>query len=107
MGVEGPTMGPRPGVHPLVVETDRVVLGVSLGGEARLVELRDGSVEVSGWAPHDLEAIDGAQAREGRRLLSRYEDREGTAWRADSPWHVSRFAPVAGPPAGEAQAALT
>ena len=99
--VEGPTVGPRPGVHPLVVETGRVVLGVALGSDARLVVLRDGRIEVSDWVLHDLDAVEAAQAREGRRLLSRDEDREGSAWHVASPWHVSRFAPAPETVAGE------
>ena len=108
--VEGPLVDPHEGVHALVVETDRVVIGVANRTAARLVELRDGAVTVRPWDRHDLTAIDAAQAAAGRRLVTRWADRAGAPWQAESPWHVSCFerpdaeaAPASQPAADQAQ----
>lgn len=96
--VEGPTIGPQaaPGATPLVVEIDRVVLGVSVGGDlasARLLTFRDGAVANDPWVPHDLDDLDARQAVAGRRLLRRCEDRSGRPFTPTSTWHVSTYGP--------------
>jgi hypothetical protein len=96
--IEGPTGGPTgPGPEVLVVEVDRVVLGVSTGGEARLVVIVDGAASVRPWVAHSLTDLDAEQRRAGRELVTRTEDRSGTPFTTASPWHVSTYRAAAPP----------
>lgn len=93
--VEGPTIAPVGGrTIPLVVEPDRVVLGVCGADDtgARLLILREGSVANEAWVAHDLEVLDARHEAGGRRLARRSEDRTGRPFGASSTWHVSVYA---------------
>jgi hypothetical protein len=93
--IEGPTRepaGPDPVV--LVVEVDRVVLGVCSHAGARLVVIADGSASVLPWVTHSLQDLDAEQRRAGRELVTRTEDRSGTPFTPASPWHVSTYRPA-------------
>lgn len=93
--IEGPTCDPSgPGPVVLVVEVDRVVLGVSSPGDARLVVIVDGSVSVRPWVTQSLPDLDAEQRRAGRELMTRTEDRSGTPFTPASPWHVSTYRPA-------------
>jgi hypothetical protein len=91
--IEGPTVDPGGTTPvPLVVESDRVVLGVHDRHGAALLTFRDGSVRVARWMRHDLAELDARQAAAGRRLVRRTEDRAGRAFTDTSAWHVSEYA---------------
>jgi hypothetical protein len=93
--IEGPTCGPtEPGPVVLVVEVDRVVLGVSSPGGARLVVIVDGAASVRPWVTHSLGDLDDEQRAAGLELVTRTEDRSGTPFTPTSPWHVSTYGPA-------------
>jgi len=96
--IEGPTTDPTgPGPVVLVVEVDRVVLGVCSAGEARLVVIADGTTSVRPWVAQSLPDLDAEQRRAGRELVARTEDRSGTPFTSASPWHVSTYRPATPP----------
>jgi hypothetical protein len=97
--VEGPTVEPTgPGPQVLVVEVDRVVLGVSSANSARLVVITDGAASIRPWVAQCLPELDAEQRRAGRELVTRTEDRSGTPFTATSPWHVSTYRGVSASP---------
>lgn len=105
--IEGPTVGPEVledgcGITPLVVEPDRVVLGVARAADGtgpRLLTFSEGTVRIDGWERHDPVGIDDRQARAGYRLVRRVEDRTGRRFGPTSTWHVSDYQTIGTTPA--------